>query len=100
MHWLSCFLSFYAQNFQSDGRNYAVGYEKQSNVAKRKAVAFGGVDEDDPCPYVLPMKKPGDGGDGGGGVLSMDEDKTRARDKAPIDEAEEEDMSCDSDSSH
>ncbi|BBG97606.1 hypothetical protein Prudu_006794, partial [Prunus dulcis] len=42
----------------SDGRNYAVGYEKQSNVAKRKAVAFGGVDEDDPCPYVLPMKKP------------------------------------------
>ncbi|CAB4300538.1 unnamed protein product [Prunus armeniaca] len=88
----------------SDGRNYAVGYEKQSNVAKRKAVAFGlgGVDEDDPCPYVLPMKKPSDGV---GGVLRMDEDKTRARDKAPIDEAEEEeeeeeDMSCDSDSSY
>ena len=66
-------------------------------MAKRKAVAFGGVDEDDPCPYVLPMKNPSDGV---GGVLSMDEDKTRARDKAPIDEAEEEDMSCDSDSSH
>ncbi|PQQ06154.1 uncharacterized protein Pyn_02843 [Prunus yedoensis var. nudiflora] len=81
----------------SDGRNYDVSYEKQSNVAKRKAVAFGGVDEDDPCPYVLPMKKPSDGV---GGVLCMDEDKTLARDKAPIDEAEEEDMSCDSDSSY
>ncbi|KAL6290406.1 hypothetical protein ACE6H2_007916 [Prunus campanulata] len=85
----------------SDGRNYDVSYEKQSNVAKRKAVAFGGVDEDDPCPYVQPMKKPSDGV---GGVLCMDEDKTLARDKAPIDEAEEEeeegDMSCDSDSSY
>ncbi|XP_008232953.1 PREDICTED: uncharacterized protein LOC103332041 [Prunus mume] len=77
----------------SDGRNYGVGYEKQSNVAKRKAVAVGGVDEDDPCcPYDLPMKKPSHGV---GGVLWIDEAKAQARDKAPIDEAEEEGVSSD-----
>ncbi|CAB4300534.1 unnamed protein product [Prunus armeniaca] len=80
----------------SDGRNYGVGYEKQSNVAKRKAVAVGGVDEDDPCcPYDLPKKKPSHGV----GVLRIDEAKALARDKAPIDEAEEEGVSSDSDSS-
>ncbi|ONI23295.1 hypothetical protein PRUPE_2G180700 [Prunus persica] len=77
----------------SDGRNYGVGYEKQSNVAKRKAVAVGGVDEDDPCcPYDQPMKKPSHGV---GGVLWIDEAKALARDKAPIDEAEEEGVSTD-----
>lgn len=83
-----CFLCF-----QSDGRNYGVGYEKQSNVAKRKAVAVGGVDEDDPCcPYDLPMKKPSHGV---GGVLRIEEAKALAGDKAPIDEAEEEGVSSD-----
>ncbi|KAI5345733.1 hypothetical protein L3X38_013610 [Prunus dulcis] len=79
----------------SDGRNYGVGYEKQSNVAKRKAVAVGGVDEDDPCcPYDQPMKKPSHGV---GGVLWIDEAKALARDKAPIDEAGEEGVSSESD---
>ncbi|KAL6290404.1 hypothetical protein ACE6H2_007914 [Prunus campanulata] len=82
----------------SDGRNYGVGDEKQSNVAKRKAVAVGGVDEDDPCcPYDPPMKKPSQGV---GGVVWMDEAKALAQDKAPIDEAEEEGVSSDSDSSY
>ncbi|PQQ04765.1 uncharacterized protein Pyn_16380 [Prunus yedoensis var. nudiflora] len=83
-----CFLCF-----QSDGCNYGVGDEKQS-----KAVAVGGVDEDDPCcPYDLPMKKPSHGV---GGVVWIDEAKALARDKVPIDEAEEEGMSSDSDSSY
>lgn len=88
-----CFLCF-----QSDGRNYGVGYEKQSKVAKRKAVAVGGVDEDDPCcPCVLPMKK---ASHGVGGVLWIDEAKALARDKAVIDEAEKEGVYSDSDSWH
>ncbi|KAL6279849.1 hypothetical protein ACE6H2_016730 [Prunus campanulata] len=88
-----CFLCFL-----SDGRNCGVGDEKQSNVAKLKAVAVGGVNEDDPCcPYDLPMKKPSHGV---GGVVWIDEAKALAWDKAPIYEAEEEGVSSDYDVSY